>query len=289
VVAYWNALCHGCPEMHSGSLQCVMFVLGAYALAGQPLHVWGNAIDFWSLYQHQPGWQEVPVGRGIPQPGDILIWQGGQFGHAAVVINVVAPENGQDGSVTVAQANAPSNRFPGSGQPGNWYSMPLHPDLELGTWLGYRVLGALQPAQDATGVPDTLPAGLSWQTPYVQMAWDDALQAGIAPAIFVRQINQESGFHPDARSSAGAEGIAQFLPGTAANLGINPWNPASALAGAARYMAREVQAYQGDYARALAAYNAGAGAVDACVRLRQAGWLTCMPAETQQYVNAILH
>ncbi len=222
VVSYWNAICHGCSEMQSGSLQCVMFVLGAYALAGQPLHAWGNAIDFWSIYRHQAGWSEVPTGLGLPHPGDILVWQGGPFGHVAVVVDVVLPGNGHDGRVTVTQANAPGNRFPGSAQPGNWYTMPLHADLSIGTWPGFAVLGFLEPQM--TQAQTTLPLGLSWQTPYVQLAWDDAVQAGFSPRIFLRQINQESGFQPQALSSAGAQGIAQFLPATAARLGINSWD-----------------------------------------------------------------
>jgi soluble lytic murein transglycosylase-like protein len=139
-----------------------------------------------------------------------------------------------------------------------------------------------------TGGVTTLPPGLSLTMPYVRLAWDDALQVGIPPATFVRQINQESGFRPDALSPAGAEGIAQFMPATAAALGVDPWNPVSALAGAARLMANLVHSYQAEYAKALAAYNAGSGAVDACVRLVQAAWLSCMPTETQQYVHVIL-
>lgn len=139
-----------------------------------------------------------------------------------------------------------------------------------------------------SGGATTLPRGLSLTMPYVRLAWDDALQMGIPPATFVRQINQESGFRPDALSPAGAEGIAQFMPATAAALGIDPWNPISALAGASRLMANLAHSYQEDYAKALAAYNAGSGAVDACVRLVHAAWLSCMPTETQHYVRVIL-
>jgi hypothetical protein len=287
VTAYWNAICHGCTEMQSGSLHDVMFVLGAYALAGQPLHLWGNAIAFWTLYQQQPGWTEVPTGRGIPLP-DVLVWQGGIFGHVAVVLNVVPPTSTQAGSVTVAQANAPGNRFPGSSQPGNWYTMPLRPDLSFVTWASYRLLGFLHPKISLSDGAGELPPGLSLAMPYVQLAWDDAVAAGIPPGYFVRQINQESGFVPDARSSAGAVGIAQFMPETAARLGVNPFDPASALYGAAQLMASLVQQYHQDYARALAAYNAGSGAVTGCTQAQPATWLDCLPAETQHYVANIL-
>ena len=289
VIAYWNSICHGCTEMQSGSLQCVMFVLGAYALAGQPLHIWGNAIDFWALYQRQPGWTEVPTGRGIPLPGDVLVWQGGAFGHVAVVTSVVPPTSTQDGSVTVAEANAPGNRFPGSALPGNWYTMPIRPDLSFATWAGYRVLGFPHQKITLADGAGELPPGLSLAMPLVRLAWDEAVAAGIPPGYFVRQINQESGFVPDARSPAGAEGIAQFMPETAARLGVNPFDPASALHGAAQLMASLVQQYHQDYAKALAAYNAGSGAVTRCMQMQPTTWLSCLPTETQQYVKDILH
>jgi len=123
---------------------------------------------------------------------------------------------------------------------------------------------------------------------YVDVARQAALSAGINPDTFVRQIQQESGFNPNAGSPAGAEGIAQFMPGTAASMGINPYDPSQALGGAARLMASLSAQFGGDYAKALAAYNAGAGAVDSAVAQGGASWLSYMPAETQNYVAIIL-
>jgi soluble lytic murein transglycosylase-like protein len=123
---------------------------------------------------------------------------------------------------------------------------------------------------------------------YVDMARQAALSAGISPDLFVRQIQQESGFNPNAGSPAGAEGIAQFMPGTAASMGINPYDPAQALPGAARLMASLAAQFGGDYAKALAAYNAGPGAVNAAVAQGGANWLSYMPAETQNYVAIIM-
>ncbi|MBE3568426.1 MAG: lytic transglycosylase domain-containing protein, partial [Thermogemmatispora sp.] len=108
------------------------------------------------------------------------------------------------------------------------------------------------------------------------------------PIYFVRQSNRESGFNPDAVSPAGAVGIAQFLPSTAAGLGIDPWNPVEALRGAARLMARYQIRYGGSYAQAAAAYNAGPAAVDQALARCGSRWLACLPAETQAYVTAIL-
>lgn len=140
----------------------------------------------------------------------------------------------------------------------------------------------------------TLPSGSLPNSQYVAVAQADATAAGIPPDLFAKQINVESGFNPNALSPAGAEGIAQFEPGTAAGLGINPWDPVQALRAAARLMASYVRTYGGDYGKALAAYNFGAG--DATKGTGLAGaigrcgvqWFSCLPAETQNYINSIL-
>ena len=78
----------------------------------------------------------------------------------------------------------------------------------------------------------------------------------------MRQINQESGFNVKALSPAGARGIAQFMPDTAKQFGIDPYDPIQALDAGAKYMAQSLQRYKGDYRKALASYNAGVGNVD---------------------------
>src|SRR5215471_9539177 len=104
---------------------------------------------------------------------------------------------------------------------------------------------------------------------------------GIDPDIFVRQIQQESGFNPGARSPAGATGIAQFMPDTARGMGIDPSDPYAALDAAARLDAQNLSKYGGDYSKALAAYNAGGGNVD------KYGGVPPF-SETQNYVSTIL-
>ncbi len=161
-----------------------------------------------------------------------------------------------------------------------------------GLLLPFYVNGSLQRAAEKIGsilsfssqssTPDaSSKAGL------IALARADALAAGIPPDLFVKQINQESGFQTHETSSTGAQGIAQFEPGTAAGLGINPWNPHSALMGAAQLMARYDQKY-GDYAKALAAYNGGSGNVEAAIANCGAAWLSCEPAQTQAYVQKIM-
>jgi soluble lytic murein transglycosylase-like protein len=123
---------------------------------------------------------------------------------------------------------------------------------------------------------------------YVAIARQDAIDAGIPPDYFVRQIYLESGFNPNAQSGAGAVGIAQFMPGTARGLGINPWDPIAALKAAAQMMANSTHRYGGDYAKALAAYNAGSGTVNYAVNACGSAWMNCLPAETRHYIYTIM-
>ncbi len=91
---------------------------------------------------------------------------------------------------------------------------------------------------------------------------------GLPPQFLAATLLQESAFDPFAVSSAGAVGIAQFTVPTAIEYGVDPWEPPSAIAGAARLLAAYVDDYRArtdddPYALALAAYNAGPGTVSA--------------------------
>ena len=101
--------------------------------------------------------------------------------------------------------------------------------------------------------------------------------------VFLAQINQESGFNPSSSSPAGARGIAQFIPSTAKNYGVNlgDGRVSDDLDGAARYMRDNLRTFGGDYRKALAAYNAGEGAV------KKYGGIPPF-AETQHYVKTIM-
>ena len=86
------------------------------------------------------------------------------------------------------------------------------------------------------------------------------------PPFLAATLLQESAFDPNAVSSAGAVGIAQFTAPTALEYGVDPWEPRSAIGGAARVLSAYVDAYRARndddaYALALAAYDAGPGAV----------------------------
>lgn len=269
VIAFGERFWPGSSAWHNGTFQCVSYVLGAYSQVN-PLPASGNAVDFWGLYGNRPGWLEIPVQRGLPNPGDIIVWQHAPDGHVAIVTAVVPPTAKTDGMVTFGQANAPTALD----------GMPIHPDLSVSTWPGYTVLGYIRPL--------SILAASRNASAFVSLATQDALAAGISPTLYVRQINAESSFNPKALSPAGAEGIAQFLPATAAALGVDPWNPVASLRAAARLMASYVSRYGGDYARALAAYNAGPPTLDAALARCGAAWLGCMPAETQQYIHLIM-
>jgi soluble lytic murein transglycosylase-like protein len=108
-----------------------------------------------------------------------------------------------------------------------------------------------------------------------------AARHGVPAPLLAAQLMAESGFNPLAVSRAGAQGIAQFMPATAAAYGLrDPFDPVASINAQARLMAELLQRF-GSTELALAAYNAGPGAVAAC---------NCMPpyAETQAYVARIM-
>lgn len=95
---------------------------------------------------------------------------------------------------------------------------------------------------------------------YIPHAQAMARKYGIPEALFLRLVNQESRWNPNARSNKGAMGLAQLMPGTARTLGVNPRDPVQNLEGGARYLRMMYNKF-GDWRLALAAYNAGPGAV----------------------------
>jgi len=110
-----------------------------------------------------------------------------------------------------------------------------------------------------------------------------ALKAGIPPLFFARLIWQESRFRADAVSPKGAQGIAQFMPGTAAMRGLaDPFEPKSALAASAAFLA-DLRKEFGNLGLAAAAYNAGPQRVRNWLSTE----LSTLPAETRQYVAII--
>src|SRR5437764_8816317 len=140
----------------------------------------------------------------------------------------------------------------------------------------------LSQATDAQATSSTSVDAGSGSAPYEQQIEAAAQKYGIDPAVLKGLIKQESGFNPNAGSSAGAQGLTQLMPGTAASLGVtNVHDPAQSIDGGAHYLKMQLDRFGGDYSKALAAYNAGPGAVQ-----RYGG----VPpyAETQNYVKNVL-
>jgi hypothetical protein len=143
VIAYGNQVCPGCYAWANGTYQCVSFVRGAYSQA-YPMPWTANAFDLWALYQGKPGWMEIPSGaappgqRGMPLPGDAMVFKDSSIGHVAIVMSVLPPSGGQNGAITFANANSVSP----------YTTMPFLPDLSVDTssWPGYTVWGYIRPA-----------------------------------------------------------------------------------------------------------------------------------------------
>ena len=109
-----------------------------------------------------------------------------------------------------------------------------------------------------------------------------AQRNGIDPSVLHGLIQQESGFDPGSQSSAGAQGLTQLMPGTASSMGVsNPLDPAESIEGGARYLGQLLKQFGGNTTDALAAYNAGPGAVS------QYGGVPPYQ-ETQDYVTKVL-
>ena|GEM_PF-6421329 len=115
---------------------------------------------------------------------------------------------------------------------------------------------------------------------YRAIATQIAQQEGVPVDLFLRMIGQESAWQPGAVSPKGASGLAQLMPGTARELGVDPSDPVQNMTGGARYLRQQLDAF-GRPDLALAAYNAGPGAV------RKHGGIPPFK-ETQNYVRKIL-
>jgi soluble lytic murein transglycosylase-like protein len=109
-----------------------------------------------------------------------------------------------------------------------------------------------------------------------------AARHGLDPALVLAVAGVESALRPDAVSPKGAQGLMQLMPATAAELGVSdPFDPEANLDGGARYLCQMLDLYNGDVRKALAAYNAGPGAV------RRYGGVPPY-RETSQYIQRVL-
>lgn len=123
--------------------------------------------------------------------------------------------------------------------------------------------------------------------PYLALIDNATAQYALPPLLLARVLWQESRFRPDiisgqVTSSKGAMGIAQFLPATAADLGIDPLNPREAIPAAAKYLKGFFVKFA-DWEKAIAAYDWGQGNVE-----RHWNGVENLPQETRDYVNGVL-
>jgi soluble lytic murein transglycosylase-like protein len=124
----------------------------------------------------------------------------------------------------------------------------------------------------------TVPTGGSFDELLAQAAAKEGIDASLLRAV----ATAESGLDADAVSGAGAKGVMQLMDSTARSLGVrDSFDPAQNIAGGAKYLKQMLTRYGGDVSRALAAYNAGPGAVDSFGGVPPY-------AETQSYVEKVL-
>jgi soluble lytic murein transglycosylase-like protein len=133
-------------------------------------------------------------------------------------------------------------------------------------------LGSIaDPAANAPAVP----------TVYAAKVQELAARYDLSPALIEAVVWQESRWHAGARSPTGARGLAQLMPGTAQELGVDADDPMANLEGGARYLREQLDRFGGDVEKALAAYNAGP------TRVSQSGGVPNI-RETQSYVAAVM-
>jgi soluble lytic murein transglycosylase-like protein len=137
-----------------------------------------------------------------------------------------------------------------------------------------------QPEAPLQPAPAALPS--STGDPIREIALAASRRHSVDPALVMAVIDVESAFRPEAVSPKGAMGLMQLMPQTAANLGVaEPFDPNANIEGGVRHLRALLDRYQGDQRLALAAYNAGAAAVE-----RHSG----VPPydETRTYVRRVL-
>jgi len=184
----------------------------------------------------------------------------------------------------VVPAHADVLEIGGAGE-ARWISGPQALAAEAMEPLAAPVPLAEIPA-GAAAVPDHAVALLADHSRGVPQAYaakvaELSARFDLSPALIEALVWQESRWRVDALSPVGARGLAQLMPGTARDLGVNAADPFANLEGGARYLRQQIDRFGGDIEKALAAYNAGPGRViraNGIPRIR----------ETQNYVASIM-
>lgn len=137
----------------------------------------------------------------------------------------------------------------------------------------------LKKAQTQTQSADRSEANQSGLIP--KFIEQTAQQMGVDPKLVQAVALTESGLNQEAISSAGAVGVMQLMPDTANALGVNPYELQGNIYGGTLYLKQLLDKYQGNIPEAVAAYNAGSGAVDSYQGIPPY-------AETQHYVAKVM-
>jgi soluble lytic murein transglycosylase-like protein len=145
------------------------------------------------------------------------------------------------------------------------------PLAEVTEGLAFPEHAVADPARHAAAVPPRFSAKIL----------ELAARFDLSPSLLEALVWQESRWNENALSPVGAQGLAQLMPGTARYLGVDPRDPYANLEGGARYLREQLDRFDGDLEKALAAYNAGPG------RVERANGIPNI-RETKQYVAAIM-
>ena len=165
-----------------------------------------------------------------------------------------------------------------------WIAGPvaeLSQEVALGPELPGEVPAEVLALFPEIAVGDTIRHGAGIPAAYAAKVQELSARFDLSPALIEALVWQESRWRVNAVSPVGARGLAQLMPGTARDLGVDSSDPFANLEGGARYLRQQLDRFDGDIERALAAYNAGPGRViraNGVPRIR----------ETQLYVTAIM-
>ncbi len=221
--------------------------------------------------------EQSTLGESIPslaaaRPGDLVFFEPGPGGpgHVGIYLGanqmIVAPHTGTAVHVQTITSPPVSIRRIIAPTSSGWTGTLTFGTGPVSTPLGGMGSGSRGPLD----VPTNL----------ASLFLGAAAKYGLSPQLLAAVAKVESGFDPAAKSSAGALGLMQIMPATAQGLGINPYDPAQAIDGAAQILSGNLDRF-GSLPLALAAYNAGSGAVE------QYGGIPPFP-ETQTYVTKIM-
>ncbi|WP_288321869.1 lytic transglycosylase domain-containing protein [uncultured Selenomonas sp.] len=179
------------------------------------------------------------------------------------------------------QFNLPQAQLPGAD-----FAARLHAEIDRSAAGAAEKAHTVQAAAPSVAVQETARAERTAPTDAAQPDLARTIHAAaqkyaVDPKLVSAVAEVESGGRQDAVSDAGAIGVMQLMPGTAAELGVNPYDMKSNVEGGTKYLSELLGTFGGDVRKAVAAYNAGASAVKAYGGVPPY-------AETQDYVNRVL-